>query len=611
MRGAGHVDTGEVPRVPPMELVRWLTGRLRPHLGVSALVVLALAGMVAMEVIQPVIVQMIVDDHLLAPPGEGHGGEVTRLALFFLATVAVAFVLGYVSTGQLGRLGAKVMFEMREALFGHLVRLRPKFFQRTPVGVIVHRISNDVQAVSDLFTQVLNTAVRDLLLITGVVVAMIRMDAGIALWVLIPLPVILVLTIPFGRWVFGLFDRIRNFSTLMIIALNEILRGLGVLRAFDAEAEAQRRYFDLNESTYKAHMDSIKAFSLFDPGISLAFYASNALLFLKGVPAIMDDGTTTIGVLVAMLAYTRTLYQPLHDLAHKFHLVQGSLAGVGKVHWLMTVDEPDQRLGDADPSSPWPLERELRVEGLEYGYTEGQKVLQGVDFALPRGRKLAIVGSTGAGKSTLVKLLMAYYMPQGGGIYADDRAMTSTQVMAWRRGLAFLPQEVTLFHRSVLDNIRLHDEVDRGKVEEVLDALGVRERLEALPDGLDTVLAEGGRDLSLGERQIVSIARALVFDPEVLILDEATSSIDPEMELLVTRAIDRLLQGRTAILIAHRLSTVRKADEIVVMHEGRIVERGAHDDLMEAGGRYYNLVRLQLQGEAALPAEGGEGTADD
>lgn len=586
-------NTASVPSVAPGVLVAWLWKRLGRHAPAMVGIALALVVVVGVQVVQPIIIRSVIDDQL-APTGARDPAALLTLGLYYLATVGVGFLFSYLATGGLGRLGARVMFDLRKGLFAHMANLRPAFFQKTPVGVLVHRVSNDVQAVSDLFTQVLNTAVRDVILIVGITIAMASMDSSLALWVLLPLPFVLLATVPFGRWVFGLFDKIRDLSTRMIIALNEILRGIGLLRAFDAEGEAKRRYYNLNERSYQAHMDSIRAFSLFDPAISMAYYTSLALLFLKGVPLVMEGDATTIGVLVAMLSYTERLYQPLHDLAQKFHLVQSSLAGVGKVHWLMTVDEPDKWGEIAASTSPWPLEDALKVEGLRFGYTERVEVVQGVDFAIPKGRKLAIVGSTGAGKSTLVKLLMSYYPPKEGEIWADDTPMTGTDVRAWRRGLAFLPQEVTLFHRSVLDNIRLHEDIPRERIERVLDTLGVAERIAALPEGLDTILAEGGRDLSLGERQIISIARALAFEPEVLILDEATSSIDPELELLVAQAMDHLLEGRTAILIAHRLSTVRKANEIVVMHEGRVVERGGHDDLMALKGRYYNLVRLQL-----------------
>ncbi|MCH7493176.1 ABC transporter ATP-binding protein [bacterium] len=593
MRGAMGPNTASVPSVAPSVLVRWLWRRLGRHFPTMIGIALALVVVVGVEVVQPRIIRSVIDDQLRDSAG-GDPAALVTLGLYYLATVGAGFLFSYVATGGLGRLGAKVMFDLRQGLFIHMANLRPAFYQKTPVGVLVHRVSNDVQAVSDLFTQVLNTAVRDVILIVGITIAMWSMDPSLALWILAPLPFIFVAMVPFGRWVFGLFDKIRDLSTRMIIALNEILRGLGLLRAFDAEGEAHARYSSLNEQSYQAHMKSIRAFSLFDPAVSLAYYISLALLFLKGVPAVMEGGATTIGVLVAMLAYTERLYHPLHDLAQKFHLVQSSLAGVGKVHWLMTVDEPDRWSASVSSKSPWPLTTALRVEGLCYGYTKRVEVVRGVDFTIPKGQKLAIVGSTGAGKSTLVKLLMSYYPPKSGEIWADDSPMTGTDVRVWRRGLAFLPQEVTLFHRSVLDNIRLHEDIPRERVEMVLDALGVTKRIAALPQGLDTVLAEGGRDLSLGERQIISIARALAFEPEVLILDEATSSIDPELELLVTRAMDKLLEGRTAILIAHRLSTVRKADEIVVMHEGQVVERGGHDDLMALKGRYYNLVRLQL-----------------
>ncbi|MBC8514518.1 ABC transporter ATP-binding protein [bacterium] len=596
MRGSIGPDTGSVPPQPPGVLLAWLWGRMGPHKKLLIALFLAIGGMVLVEVLRPLVIQRLVDgplSHLGVSPDEiaETSQKAIQMGLVYLGLVLISFWFSWWSTGSLGRLAHKVMFEMRRDLFAHVVNLKPAFFQRTPVGVLVHRISNDVRAASDLFTQVLNTAVRDLLLILGVLIAMFRMSPILAMWVLTPLPLLLMTTPAFGRWIFRLFDVIRNRSTQMVISLNEILRGLGLLRAYDREGEAEEKYLALNEKTYQAHMESIRAFSLFDPAISLCRYVSVAMLLWKGIPSIHTEALS-LGVFIALLAYIRTLYQPLQDLAHKFHLVQSALAGVGKVHWLISVNEPDYQGGTG--KSPWPMEGGLLVKNLSFSYTEGTRVVDDLSFNLEKGKKLALVGSTGAGKSTLVKLLMAFYEADEGEISVGGVDQREAGTEGWRGGLAYLSQEVTLFNRSVLDNVRLHDEISADRVEEILGHLGALERFQSLPQALDTVLAEGGKDLSLGERQLVSIARALAFDPEILIMDEATSSIDPELENLVTEAMDTLLEGRTAILIAHRLSTVRKADEIVVMHEGRVVERGTHSMLMEKKGRYYSLVRLQL-----------------
>jgi len=424
---------------------------------------------------------------------------------------------------------------------------------------------------------------------------MIKIAPSVAFWVLIPLPIIVAVMPTFSRWVFKLFDIIRNRSTEMIISLNEILRVLGLLRAFNSEKETDEKYLDLNQKTYVAHMDSIKSFSLFDPFVSLCFYSSMATLFLKGIPLVNADSGITVGILIAMLTYTKSLYQPMHDIAHKIHLIQSSLAAVGKVHWLMNIDEPDEWNHSKEQINPWPLEGDFKAENLVFGYTEDKTVVNGIDFALNKGKKMAIVGSTGSGKTTLVKLLMAYYSPQEGEIFAGKHSHFDSNLTSWRKGIAFLPQEVTLFNRSILDNIRLHKDIPKKNVEKIIKILGFEERMKSMKDGLETVLAEGGKDLSLGERQLISIARALVFDPEVLVLDEATSSIDPELELVVNNAINKLLEGRTAIIIAHRLSTVRQADEILVIDQGKIEERGTHEELMKLKGRYYYLIRLQME----------------
>ncbi len=594
MRGMSTLDTGDVPAVPQMTLLKWLWSRVKHHKKKITGVMLALAALVSTTVFQPLLIRELIDKHLVAGVNAS-SSEILIIGIKYLALVLLAFYLSWWTTRSLGRLAHEVMYELRRDLFNRLVGLKVSFFERTPVGVIVHRISNDVQAISDLFTQVLTTLVSDLFLIVGVTVAMIKIAPSVALWVLIPLPVIVAVMPTFSRWVFKLFDIIRNRSTEMIISLNEILRGLGLLRAFNSEKETDKKYLDLNQKTYIAHMDSIKSFSLFDPFVSLCFYFSMATLFLKGIPLINEDSGFTIGVLIAMLSYTKSLYQPMHDIAHKIHLIQSSLAGVGKVHWLMSIDEPDEWNHSQEQVNPWPLKGDFRAENLVFGYTENKTVVNGIDFNLTKGKKLAIVGSTGSGKTTLVKLLMAYYSPKKGEIFAGKHSHFDASLTSWRKGIAFLPQEVTLFNRSILDNIRLHKDIPKKNIEKTIKLLGFEDRIKAMEDGLETILAEGGKDLSLGERQLISIARALVFDPEVLVLDEATSSIDPELEIIVNNAINKLLEGRTAIIIAHRLSTVRQADEILVIDQGKIKERGTHDELMALKGRYYYLIRLQLE----------------
>ena len=509
MRGMSTIDTGDVPVVPQMTLLKWLWKRVKHHKKKITGVMLALAALVSTTVFQPLLIRELIDRHLVAGV-DASSSEILTIGLKYLALVLSAFYLSWWTTRSLGRLAHEVMYELRRDLFNRLVGLKVSFFEKTPVGVIVHRISNDVQAISDLFTQVLTTLVSDLFLIVGVTIAMIKIAPSVAFWVLIPLPIIVAVMPTFSRWVFRLFDIIRNRSTEMIISLNEILRGLGLLRAFNSEKETDEKYLDLNQKTYVAHMDSIKSFSLFDPFVSLCFYASMATLFLKGIPLINADSGITVGILIAMLTYTKSLYQPMHDIAHKIHLIQSSLAAVGKVHWLMNINEPDEWNHSKKQINPWPLKGDFKAENLVFGYTEEKTVVNGIDFALNKGKKMAIVGSTGSGKTTLVKLLMAYYSPQEGEIFAGKHSHFDSNLTSWRKGIAFLPQEVTLFNRSILDNIRLHKDIPKKNVEKIIKILGFEERMKSMKDGLETVLAEGGKDLSLGERQLTSIARALV-----------------------------------------------------------------------------------------------------
>jgi len=575
-------------------IARRLLAYLGPYRRHVALAVALLFATAAIEVAQPYLVKVAID----GPIARRDPGGLYGIALLFLVLLAIGFVLEAFKTYLTAWIGQRSMHDLRERLFARLQEMPVTWFDRTPIGRVVTRVTTDVEVLNELFSSGVVAILSDGLLLVAIAVMMLVLDWRLAAVTFAVLPAVLAMSLLFRRRMRDAYREIRRWIARMNAYLQERVTGLSVVQLFRREADSAAEYGELNRAHRDSQFRSILYYALFYPIVELLGALSVALIIWYGGGQILQ-GALTFGALVAFLQWAQKFFRPIRDLAEKYNLLQAAMASGERL--VALLDEPVE----AWPSPgrrPLPEPRgDVVFEDVWFRYGQDAWVLKGVSFHAPAGTKLALVGATGAGKTTIASLLLRFYAPERGRILLDGVDVRDYPRETLRERLALVLQDVFLFSGTVRDNVRLHDAgIDEARVEAALSAIGARRFVSALPEGLDTAVGERGRVLSTGQKQLVSLARALAFDPPVLVLDEATSSVDSETEALIERATMRLLAGRTSIVIAHRLSTIRRVDRILVLHHGEVRESGSHAELLALGGLYARLYRLQFAGQAEL-----------
>lgn len=554
--------------------------RRRAVLSVAAMVVVVLSGLAV-----PYLLKVAIDGGIRA-------GDLAVLDLVIAAFVLVSVVnLGasYVQTYLTSWVGEHVVLDLRRTLFAHIQKLSMDFFSRQKTGWIVSRLTNDIDALSQLVTEGVTSLVTNGLTFVGAVVFLFALDWRLALATLGIMPLVVAATLVFRTRSARAYALVRDRVAAVNAHLQESISGVRVLKAFRREAADLEALERANAEYRDVNMRTVVQSGLYFPFVEFMSAVGVVVVLWYG-GSLVGRGDLQIGVLVAFIGYLASFFDPLQQLSQLYNTFQASMAAVQKVFTVLDT-EPDML--DAPDAVPLPeVEGHLELRDVTFGYDEGQPVVRDVSFTVPAGRTVALVGATGAGKSTLVKLLARFYDPQRGAVLVDGHDLRTVTTRSLREQLAVVPQEAFLFSGTVLDNIRFaRPSADPAEVKRVARIVGAHDFICALPDGYDTEVQEGGLGLSTGQRQLISFARALLADPRVLILDEATSSVDAESERRIERAMTVLFSGRTSVIVAHRLSTVRYADEILVVDRGRVVERGTHDELLAAAGRYAELYR--------------------
>jgi len=578
----------------------------RKHTGLSRLLpyalerkgqMAAIALLAAVSAAMPVAGWHLVEDAIDNGIQQGDEGRLTLDVILYVVVNAAAWILGTLTWRGLASIGQRVVLELRRDLFQHLTSLSLRYFSQQKAGWIISRLTSDVDALSDVLNQGLTTLVVNTLTLVAAVAGLFLLDWRLGLVALCILPPAIVITRWFQRVSHAAASEVRTRIAIVTAQLAESVAGMAVIQAFNRERAFQAEFDGLNEENRVANVRVQKIYSVFFPAIELlGAVATGAVLFAGA--KLIDAGTLEVGTLIAAVGLLALVFQPLQELSELYGQVQAANAAMDKISSVL-----DAEIDVADKPGARPLGRidgRLELRGVTFAYGE-KPVLDGIEISVPPGGCLALVGETGGGKSTTAKLIARFYDPDKGAVLVDGTDLRDVELVGYRRQLGVVLQDPFLFSGTIADNIRFaRPDASDDEVRATAAAVGVDRVGARLEHGLDHVVREGGSGLSAGERQLISIARALLADPRILILDEATSNIDRPTEILIERAFDTLLAGRTSIIIAHRLATVRRADEILVLEHGRIVQRGTERELMGQGGPFRRLAHQLV--EDSLPA---------
>jgi ATP-binding cassette subfamily B protein len=605
---------------------------LRPYSWPVAFALLAIIIKSAADVVGPYLTKVAVDKYLARTPSSHSVLDrwlssqplvgIAQVAAIYVLMLVVSFFLEFAQTYFMQWTGQKVMFDLRAQIFRHLQRMHVGFYDKNPVGRLVTRVTTDVDALNEMFTAGVVSIFEDIFVLGGIVIIMLKMDWRLALIAFAVLPLILVATSIFRRSVRDSYRRIRIAIARINAYLQEHVTGMSVLQLFNREKRAYQKFEKINASHMDAYKDAILAYALYYPVIEILSATAIAGVIWFGGHQVLRN-LTTLGVLVAFIQYAQRFFRPIQDLSEKYNILQAAMASSERIFKLL--DTPPEVTSPAVTKTPtgagridfdhvWFAYRDVpppeAVAGKAgqngHGTTEAEPdwVLRDVSFTIEPGETVAFVGHTGAGKTTIISLLMRFYDVQKGAIRIDGVDIKEMDLAELRRRFGVVLQDPFLFTGTVKDNIRLGSTwIKDEAVERAAEEVNVADFIRSLPSGFQEQVHERGSTLSTGQKQLISFARALAHDPKILILDEATSSVDTETEFRVRDALTRLVEGRTSLVIAHRLSTIQRADKIIVMHKGRVREIGSHQQLLANRGIYWKLYQLQYKDqELTAPA---------
>jgi ATP-binding cassette, subfamily B, multidrug efflux pump len=573
-------------------LTRRLLQYLRPYRGAVAGAGAAILLSSAASLAQPYLIKLAIDNHAMVGRLEGLG----RLAALYGAILVVAFAADYIQTWTMQLTGQRIMFDLRMALYEHLQRLDVRYYDRNPVGRLMTRVTSDVDVINDLFTSGVVTMFADVFMLVGIMAMMLWMNWRLALVSFLVLPLLVAITQWFRRHVRESYRVVRGWIARINAFLQEHITGMATEQLFRRERLDFERFDEIDRRHRDANIEAIFYYAVFYPAVEAVASLSAALIIWYGGGRVLR-GALSLGELAAFLQYSRQFFQPISDMSDKFNVLQSAMAASERIFGLL--DEPVSIASPPLPATrPQPRLGHIRFEHVWFAYDE-EWVLEDVSFEVRPGQRVGIVGATGSGKTTLINLLLRFYDVQRGRITVDGVDVRELSLADLRGLFGLVLQDVHLFSGTIAENIRLGQPIDDARVRQAAEAVHADAFITRLTHGYDSEVAERGATLSVGQKQLLSFARALASNPRVLILDEATSSVDTETELLIRDALRVLMAGRTTIAIAHRLSTIQDMDNILVLHKGRLREAGTHQELLARRGIYYRLYELTLAGAGA------------
>ena len=560
----------------------------KPYRSIFTIAAVLAVILAPLSVLRPQLIKVMVDDYIFVNDLPGLG----RMALLLCVLLLLEFILQYIFQYITGLLGQSVVRDLRVRVFRHITSLRLKFFDRTPIGTATTRTINDIEAINQIFSDGVITMIADLLTVIAVLGFMLYTSWKLTLVCMLVLPFLVLASYIFQKKVRYSFQIVRTQISRMNAFLQERITGMRTVQIFNAEAQESDKFRTINREYTKANLDAILYYAVFFPVVEIISAAALGLMVWYGARGVIG-GEVTLGALVAFPIYINMLFRPIRMLADKFNTLQMGLVASERV--FAVLDQTD-RIENQSDKKVERFQGEVEFNRVWFAYNDEEFVLKDLSFRIQPGETLAIVGSTGSGKTTIINLLNRFYDIQRGHIRIDGTDIRDYDLYTMRRRIALVLQDVFLFSGTVFENITLRDsEISREEVIAAAKMIGAHEFIEKLPGGYDYKVMERGATLSMGQRQLISFVRALVFNPDILILDEATSSIDPEAESIIQFAIETLIAKRTSIIIAHRLSTIRHADNILVLKKGEVQEFGPHEELLKIeDGHYRKLYEMQF-----------------
>lgn len=526
---------------------------------------------------------------------------IVRLAWMFLGIVAVGFVLSYAQVYILHYTGQRIVFDIRQQIFSHLQRLPVQFFDRNPVGRLVTRATNDTDTLNEMFTNVLVNLFKDIFLLLGILIVMFRVHWQLAIVSLLVMPLVAAVTVVFRRQARDAYRTVRVKLARINATLAENIAGMRITQIFHQQKRRFEHFDRINQDHFRAMLREVRVFAMFRPAVEFFSSLALALIIWYGGGRVVQN-TLDFGVLYLFIQYMQTFFQPINDLTEKYNIMQSAMASSERIFLILDTEQEKDEPG----ALPVPeVKGEIEFENVWFAYIEDEWVLRDISFHVKPGETVALVGATGAGKTSITNLINRFYDIQKGTIRVDGKDIKTLKRSDLRRHIGIVLQDVFLFTGDIENNITLHnEEISSAKVREAARLVNAESFIRRLPGDYKAQVMERGASLSAGQRQLLAFARALAYDPAILILDEATANIDTETEQLIQDALKRLISGRTTLIIAHRLSTIQHADKIIVLHKGKIREMGTHQELLRQRGYYYRLYQLQYKDQ--LLAEGDD-----
>lgn len=525
---------------------------------------------------------------------------IIRIALAVFLVILLTFGVDYGNIITVQIAGQRAMHQLRVQLFAHIEHLSLPYFDRMPIGKLVTRVTNDIESLNEMFSGVLVNLTKEIVLFFGTLIVLFLLNARLAAISLLLLPIFIVVTLFFRKYVRAVSHAIRRAVAQLNATLTEDIAGSKIITVFERKRIQREAFSSVNEKCYSTHMNRIMIFAIFNPLVDLLTSASIALVIIFGGFSVIS-GAFTLGTLVAFLMYVRRLFGPLFQMAQQYNVIQSAIAASERV--FETLDLSTDVIDPRENPAISTCNGRVECTHVSFAYTKDTPVLRDVSFRIEPGQSVAIVGPTGAGKSSIINLLCRFHDPTSGTVLLDDIDLKKWPFSRLRKHIAIVLQDAFIFSRSVKDNIRLGcQDITDENIRHAAEMVQIHDFIESLPHGYDEVMTERGATLSAGQRQLICFARALAHNPALLILDEATSSVDPATEVKLQHAINTLLYGRTSLIVAHRLSTIKRCDSILVLDNGYVVEQGTHDELMAKRGFYYNLYLIQFSGLTSATA---------